>query len=117
MLRSAIGSRRACPASTRGGTSDAPTSALRERHPRVVVDADDLAGRLHPRPDRRVDAAQLGGRERRRLDRDERRRLEQAVRPAQRLRSVSPSAIRTASSTIGTPVTLLMNGTVREARG
>ena len=31
--------------------------------------------------------------------------------------SVSPSAIRTASSTIGTPVTLLMNGTVRDARG
>ena len=31
--------------------------------------------------------------------------------------SVAPSAIRTASSTIGTPVTLDMNGTVREARG
>ena len=31
--------------------------------------------------------------------------------------SVSPRAIRTASSTIGTPVTLLRNGTVREARG
>ena len=30
---------------------------------------------------------------------------------------VSPSEIRTASSTIGTPVTLLMNGTVRDARG
>ena len=58
---------------------------LRERDPRVGVDPDDLAGRLHPRPDRRVDAAQLGRRERRRLDRDERRRLEQAVRPAQRL--------------------------------
>ena len=32
-------------------------------------------------------------------------------------RSDSPSAIRTARSTIGTPVTLLRNGTVREARG
>ena len=31
--------------------------------------------------------------------------------------SVAPSEIRTASSTIGTPVTLDMNGTVREARG
>ena len=31
--------------------------------------------------------------------------------------SVAPSEIRTASSTIGTPVTLDRNGTVREARG
>ena len=31
--------------------------------------------------------------------------------------SVAPSEIRTASSTIGTPVTLDMNGTVRDARG
>ena len=31
--------------------------------------------------------------------------------------SVCPSAIRTARSTMGTPVTLLMNGTVRLARG
>ena len=31
--------------------------------------------------------------------------------------SVAPSEIRTASSTIGTPVTFDMNGTVREARG
>ena len=31
--------------------------------------------------------------------------------------SVAPSAILTASSTIGTPVTLDMNGTVRDARG
>ncbi len=30
---------------------------------------------------------------------------------------VAPRAIRTASSTIGTPVTLDRNGTVREARG
>ncbi len=32
-------------------------------------------------------------------------------------RSVCPSATRTARSTSGTPVTLLMNGTVRLARG
>ena len=32
-------------------------------------------------------------------------------------RSVAPRAIRTARSTIGTPVTLLRNGTVRDARG
>ncbi len=31
--------------------------------------------------------------------------------------SVAPSAIRTASSTIGTPVTFERNGTVRLARG
>ena len=31
--------------------------------------------------------------------------------------SRSPSEIRTASSTIGTPVTFDMNGTVRDARG
>jgi hypothetical protein len=31
--------------------------------------------------------------------------------------SVAPSEIRTASSTIGTPVTFERNGTVREARG
>ena len=31
--------------------------------------------------------------------------------------SVSPSATRVASSIIGTPVTLEMNGTVRDARG
>ena len=31
--------------------------------------------------------------------------------------SVAPSAMRTASSTIGTPVTLDRNGTVRDARG
>ena len=33
------------------------------------------------------------------------------------LASVSPSAMSTASGTIGIPVTLLMNGTVRLARG
>jgi hypothetical protein len=31
--------------------------------------------------------------------------------------NVAPSEIRTANATIGTPVTLDMNGTVREARG
>ena len=44
---------------------------------------DDLAGRLHERPHRRVDALELGRREGRRLDRDERRRLAQATLPAQ----------------------------------
>lgn len=34
-----------------------------------------------------------------------------------RSRSVAPSAIRTERSTIGTPVTLLRNGTVRDALG
>ena len=37
--------------------------------------------------------------------------------PQPRSGSVAPREIRTASSTIGTPVTLDMNGTVREARG
>ena len=40
-----------------------------------------------------------------------------AAVPAELAASVAPSAIRTASSTIGTPVTLDRNGTVREARG
>jgi hypothetical protein len=41
---------------------------------------------------------------------------QQAPAPAE-LGERGPSEIRTASSTIGTPVTLDMNGTVREARG
>ena len=101
----------------RGGTSAAPSSALASATRGSVCDADDLAGRLHPGPDRRVDAAQLGRREGRRLDRDEGRRRRDGRRPSRAPASVAPSEIRTASSTIGTPVTLDMNGTVREARG
>ena len=43
-------------------------------------------------------------------------RRQQPARPAE-LAQRRPSAIRTASSTIGTPVTLDRNGTVRLARG
>ncbi len=56
---------------------------LGERHACIVMQSDHLAGRLHPGPDRRVDAAQLGRREGRRLDRHERRRREQPAVPAE----------------------------------
>ena len=112
---------RAAPSSAaagRGGTSDAPGQRLRERDPRVrrwipITSPVDCM----PGPDRRVDAAQLGRRERRRLDRDERRRRRAARSASRAPASVAPSEIRTASSTIGTPVTFDMNGTVRDARG
>ena len=61
------------------------TQRLGERDPGVLVDADHLARGLHPRADRWIDAPQLGGRERRRLDRHERRRGQQAAAPAQLL--------------------------------
>jgi len=53
------------------------------------VDPDHLAGRLHERPDRWVDAAKLGRRERRRLHGDERRRREQPALPTEILERLS----------------------------
>ena len=52
-----------------------------------------------------------------RLDRDERRRRPQPGLPAEVRERRARAPIRTASSTIGTPVTLDRNGTVRLARG
>ena len=80
------------------------------------MDPDDLPGRLHRGTEQRVHAAQLGGREGRGLHRDEGRRREQSPTPAQ-LGERGAQGIRTASSTIGTPVTFDRNGTVRLARG
>ena len=94
-----------------------PEERLGQGHARIDGQADHLARRLHPGPERRIDAAELGRRERRRLDRDERRRRRGARRTSRAPASVAPRAIRTASSTIGTPVTLDRNGTVRDARG
>ena len=62
------------------------------------------------------DAAQLRHREDRRFDRDQRLpRPEPAL--VALLASVLPSMMFVASLTIGTPVTLLRNGTVRDERG
>ena len=84
LSRSAIDSSASAPVLARSRRHErGAEERLGQRDPRVGVDADDLAGRLHPGPDRRVDAAQLGGREGRRLDRDERRRREVAAVPAE----------------------------------
>ena len=66
MSRSAIDRRARAPSTPgRGGTSAAPRRRLGEGDPGVLGDPDDLSGRLHARPDGRVDATQLGGGERR----------------------------------------------------
>ena len=87
---------------------------LGERPAELLVDAHDLAGRLHLRPEKRVDSREALEREDRRLDEDRRRhRLADEADVGQR----SPAITRQAMPTSGTPTALAMNGTVREARG
>ena len=89
---------------------------LRKGDPWVRMDADHFAGGLHERARPKGStpfsfAVENAGA----LTATKGGRHELAVRPAELLER--PSAIRTDSSTIGTPVTFDMNGTVRDARG
>jgi len=90
---------------------------LAQRGVERAVDADRLARRLHLRAKVGVDCRQLAHREHRRLDSHQVRApaREPVCQPI--AASFSPSITRVASGTIGTPVTLDRNGTVREARG
>ena len=79
------------------------------------VDAHHLAGRLHLRAEQRVDAGELGEREHRLLHRDVRRNDLRGE--AEVVAACWPTMTRAASLASGTPMALLTNGTVREARG
>ena len=87
---------------------------LGERGAERRVDAHDLAGRLHLRAEQRVDAGELGEREHRLLHRDV--SWYDLCREAE-IRQRAPAMTRAASLASGTPIALLTNGTVREARG
>ena len=88
---------------------------LGEGDAEVAVDAHHLAGRLHLRTEQRVDAGELGEREDRFLDGDVGR--DDLGGEARDRAASRPTMTRAASLASGTPITLLTNGTVREARG
>ena len=88
--------------------------ALGEGRLEGAIEADDLAGRAHFRPQHRVDAGEAREGKHRFLDADV---AEFAPRLKSKVASRSPAMTRAAILAIGLPTTLATKGTVREARG